>query len=181
MERKEKAKCELRTHSGRRLGAGQARRGGTCVHVGGRGLCRSNVVKYRSPGVRRICRTPCHASVLRPHVDGANLPHDLARFRHFPEGGRLPSEVAGDTRPTSLLTVLRLPRYSVLQPLDPREWNTSATLVTRVALGAGRFRSFRPRSLDRQRVAGSGPALRACWSCELGWSTCLLEPQRHRF
>lgn len=135
-------------------------RGGTRLHAGG--LCSSHVAKYKPPGVRRLCRRPCHASVLRPRVNCASLPspwgtpHDLARFRHFPRGSRLPREVLGDTCP---LTVLRLPQAQLPTTSGPRIVEHIGDASDACGLGGGVARSFRPRSLDHQRVAGSSRLL----------------------
>lgn len=178
LESKEKVRCALRSPGGRRL---RARRRGTRLHAGGRGLCGSHVAKYRSPGVRRLCQRPCQASVLRPRVNCASLPspwgapRDLARFRHFPGGSRLPREVLGDTCP---LTVLRLPQAQLPTTSGPRIVEHIGDAGDACGLVGG-WPAHSGRGLLTTSV---WPALRACWPCELGRSsTCLVEPRRSRF
>lgn len=163
LESKEKVRCALRSPGGRRLRARPGLGAGRdAAPRGGRGPCGSHVAKYRSPGVRRLCRRPCHASVLRPRVNCASLPspwgtpRDLPRFRHFPRGSRLPREVLGDTCP---LTVLRLPQAQLPTTSGPRIVEHIGDASDACGLGGGVARSFRPRSLDHQPVAGSSRLL----------------------
>lgn len=95
------------------------------------------------------CLSPQTPRELRQPPQSLGCP----RFCHFPGGSRLPSEVFGDTCP---LTVLRLPQAQL--PTTSGPWIVEHIGDAGDALGRV-ARSFRPRSLDHQRVAGSSRLL----------------------
>lgn len=159
LESKEKVRCALRSPGGRRL---RARPGsGAGRDAAPRGWARAlrfSRGQVQVPwGSEALPETlPCLSTQTPRELRQPPQSLGCPRFCHFPGGSRLPSEVLGDTCP---LTVLRLPQAQLPTTSGPRIVEHIGDASDACGLGGGVARSFRPRSLDHQPVAGSSRLL----------------------